>query len=853
MHLFLPPACGALAALALTLCAPPGAPAQDLRETLPRHLPPAARSQDLAVADLDRDGRLDVLRACIGPNELLLGDGHARFGPGGPSLGGIDSQTRRLVAFDADGDGDLDLFQCDFVIPRLLAQTAQGFVDVSLAQLPLGFFDVQDAAVGDVDRDGDPDLALAVDFAASQLWLNDGIGNFARAAAARFPSPAFDAGRAVRLVDLDGDGDLDAVLAVAAGPLRLLANDGTGSFTDVSAARAAGPGNDTWSLAAVDLDRDGDQDLVLGRNGTDELWLNDGTGAFTASPAAHLPARFARTLALAAADVDGDGDQDLARAGVEYGELLLNDGTGRFTLAPGALPALPGWTTGLTARDLDGDGDTDLLIARPFDRDRLLLGDGRGGFLDAQRADLAEDERAGLAVALGDLDGDGRLEVAIGADGPDALELQVSGGRFVPSPSFWPGTDATTGIAFARVDADPHLDLVRAGFGTPGEVLFGDGAGGFVPPPPGAGPWPPAAAGDFTRALLVADLDGDGDVDAVLGNLGPDRLLRGDGLGSFTVAPAGVWPVDAAATTALAAADVDGDGRRDVVLARDGSRNAIYLATSAGAFVDASATWLPPDTDATQAVLAFDADADGDSDLLFGGDAGLRLFRNDRTPPLVETTATATPPAGASGSLRVTSLAALDEDNDGDLDVVVGREDGAFLWRNDGSGRFAAAGALTDPGARVAALAAGDVDGDGDTDLALASGDGRARLLRNGARELATPFAARVGRPFTIEVTARQAAPPGGSLAIVWLALGPAAVPIALPPFGTLRLDPATLATLTSLQLPAGASRALDLPVPAAPALAGLSVFAQALVLHDPATAASWRFTREAAGTFAAN
>ncbi|MEL6773076.1 MAG: FG-GAP-like repeat-containing protein, partial [Bacteroidota bacterium] len=189
----------------------------------------------------------------------------------------------------------------------------------------------------------------------------------------------------------DGDDDLDLFVGNE-NDNALLLNDGTGVFTDVTATNLpASTPVETRKATFADVDGDDDLDVYLSnvfflfqRDPQDRLWLNDGTGVFTDVTAANLPASTATNLDAKFLDVDGDDDLDLITHGVGQAvpvRLYTNDGTGVFTDATDALlPTLP-TTDGLALEvaDFDGDERLDLFIGNRGQVDRLLLRDPNVG------------------------------------------------------------------------------------------------------------------------------------------------------------------------------------------------------------------------------------------------------------------------------------------------------------------------------------------------------------------------------------------------------------------------------------------------------------------------------------------
>ena len=337
------------------------------------------------------------------------------------------------------------------------------------------------AALGDLDGDGDIDLVTAgLDGSGSasgsvptEVWLNDGSGTFTKAQSIT----GYDV-RALALGDLDGDGDLDLVLGVerdAAGTSsanRIYLNDGSGAFADSGLALGSA---ETFGVAVGDLDGDGKLDLFFGNYGDsnppDEVWFNASSGGslqFTASTQA-FPNR--STSAVAIGDLDGDGDLDLV---LGFGRnsypstgpdtVWLNDGNGWFTDTGQSLGN--GRTIQLALGDLDGDGDLDLVQLHDGSRaDYAYLNDGNGQFgSPVQVADTTMDTK-GLAV--GDVDGDGDLDLLVTDYGPSADSRVYlndgTGQAFVDSGQRLTGTFSTYAM-LGDLDGDGDLDAVLVGY-----------------------------------------------------------------------------------------------------------------------------------------------------------------------------------------------------------------------------------------------------------------------------------------------------------------------------------------------------------------------------------------------------
>ena len=173
------------------------------------------------------------------------------------------------------------------------------------------------------------------------------------------------------------------------------------------------------------------------------------------------------------------------------------------------------------------------------------------------------------AVALGDVDGDGDLDMVVGngSGGANELLLNSGDGTFVAASAFPGGSADTYAVALGDVDGDGDLDMVVGNnWGGSNELLLNSGDGTFV----AASAFP--GGSEYTYAVALGDVDGDGDLDMVVGNnfdmvvgnYGANELLLNSGDGTFVAASA--FPGGSAYTNAVALGDVDGDGDLDMVV-----------------------------------------------------------------------------------------------------------------------------------------------------------------------------------------------------------------------------------------------------------------------------------------------
>jgi hypothetical protein len=320
-----------------------------------------------------------------------------------------------------------------------------------------------DVSLGDLDGDGDLDAFVANDMRAevgSEVWLNDGHGVFTQS------QQELGYGMGLDLGDLDGDGDLDAFIVSWDEPGRVWLNDGIGLFAETGQNLGEKGG---WDVTLGDLDRDGDLDALIAHERADTIWFNDGKGAFRAS---EQTLGKSYTAAASLADVDRDGDLDALTVGwSEPGRVWQNDGQGVFTdsgqtLSPGHIHM-----HGMTVGDLTGDGAPDTVLAGY--PNQMWFNDGSGAFRESgQNLGYA----AGDTAALGDLDGDGDLDIylAVGdvGDAYDKIYLNDGQGHMKNSDLVL-GKEFSTGVGLGDLDGDGDIDI----FVTHGKLGQANGGG----------------------------------------------------------------------------------------------------------------------------------------------------------------------------------------------------------------------------------------------------------------------------------------------------------------------------------------------------------------------------------------
>ena len=327
------------------------------------------------------------------------------------------------------------------------------------------------------------------------------------------------------MADLDGDGQLDLVQP-ANGEVRIYWNKG-GTF-EAAAADAIPDLGDGWTAQALpgDFDGDGRTEIFLlgGGSRNNVLLMHKTSRSFEISDDA-VPSRGGDGASAVALDLDGNGTLDVVLTGataptngdpsVRYAALLINDGTGRLGDQSPARLAAPELTPyGVGAGDIDGDGYPDLFFSGEGALHRLLLNDGHGVFRDAPPDALPElPDPHGRIPALGDLDGDGKVDVFLPSTDANIVLRNDGTGRLFDDTAFVLGATPGAGHSATIVDLDLDTlpDVVVANPGGRIGVYRNDGAGRLFDY--GGSLVPIGPARSDALSVSAGDVDGDGDPD----------------------------------------------------------------------------------------------------------------------------------------------------------------------------------------------------------------------------------------------------------------------------------------------------------------------------------------------------
>ena len=338
-----------------------------------------------------------------------------------------------------------------------------------------------DGQVIDIDKDGDLDMILAMEFQSNIILINDGKGQLIDESGQRFPKDRHDS-EDIAIADFDGDGDYDIVFVSEDDQTNeYYENKGNATFEAINGKiPVKGTSN---AIETLDLDGDDDMDLIIGNSGQNVILINN-QGTFVNETASRLPVNAFTTQDIELGDIDLDGDLDLLEGNETFNRLLINNGKGFFTYEENRLPKVDDQTRDADFGDVDGDGDLDIIFSNVDfggfgdPQNRLLLNDGKGFFEDVTASRLPKTNFRTVDSDFVDLDDDGDLDLLCGNrfNGMSMMVLINDGQArfsdkttdFLPAMNIYPFD-----FQVADFNKDGKKDLYLCGFRGEDILIFG--------------------------------------------------------------------------------------------------------------------------------------------------------------------------------------------------------------------------------------------------------------------------------------------------------------------------------------------------------------------------------------------
>jgi hypothetical protein len=724
-------------------------------------------SSTAVAGDIDSDGDLDmVVGSWYGQSRVYYNDGTGIFTATAKGIfGGAHDLTNSVAAGDMNHDGRLDIVVGNSFGPSLVylqhkdgtfaRQTGVCGQSDDIRCFDQGEHSTQAVAIADINRDGYPDIVAAKN-RQSAVHLNNGTGYFTATVERRF-APESQYLASVAVADVNGDQKLDIVAGAPFEQSAVYLQVNGGFSTNVSCDQInqvwclnSPDSNDFDSVAAGDVDGNGDADIVVGGPGGG-VFINqrgqipngsapfaweegqssssilslgdmDGDGSLDTvtkvgtqnavilrrqGPELTIPFDSAWRAALVVADVNGDAALDIVAIGqAEASRVYLNDSHGVLPVSAtfGAAPI-----TSIALTDLDIDAKDDPMY--------LVTGDNVGSQLQLYRADVNNDRELetittlpplpmpndGIpgrisSVAMGDMNGDRKVDIVasrVGTGFPVHNSILVyrgdGAGNFAQQLPF-EVAGGVQSIALGDVNYDGYLDVITAVTQGQSRIYLNNRNGGFGTAPGLVKNF--GLATDNFQSIVLADIDADGSLDIVAGNTYDGRFNRqsqvffNDGAGGFDNSETFGGGQDAIA--AIAVADMNRDGALDIVAGNMGQPSVIYYQQSGGTFyADVVDDCFEPPTsvrcygDAEDEITSLaTGDFNGDKivDLVVGlGNDQSRIYLGDKRGPFIASRLL----DHGDSNLQTAALTVGDVNRDGAPDVVAGRSRGpAAIYLN---------------------------------------------------------------------------------------------------------------------------------------------------------------------------
>jgi hypothetical protein len=658
----------------------------------------------IAVGDFNNDGRQDLAVANFWTNTVgvLLGNGDGTFAPQKTYSTDVDSNPYSIAVGDFNNDSRLDI-----AVANLWANNVGvllGYGDGTFANqttYPTGdAYNPHWVAIGDFNNDSRPDIAVA------NLWMNKvgvllGYGDGTFVSQTTYSTGVYSYPYSVSIGDFNNDGRPDiAVANFGTGNVGVLLGYGDGTFASQTTYQT-GYGSGPAGVAVGDFNNDSRPDIAVANAWANNVGvlLGNGDGTFP-----FLLCNYeidSHPSSVAVGDFNNDSRLDIAFAnsGSDNVGILLGYGDGQFSshmIYPTGCQSHP---NSIILDDFNNDNRLDIVVSN-FGTGNvgILLGNGNGTFA-SQTTYSTDANSQPYSVAVGDFNNDSRLDIAVANLGTNNVGILFGygDGTFANQTTYSTSDDSyPKAVAIGDFNNDGRLDIIIANFGASNiGVLFGYGDGTFRDQEIFS-----TGVYSFPQTVAVGDFNNDSNLDIAVGNSQYNEeiilVLLGNGNGNFS--NSGKYKTGLLSDpSSVVVGDFNNDSRLDIAVANKGTNNlGIFYGYGNGTF-SSQTTYSTENSSDPTSVAVGDFNNDHQTDVVVAnyGTSTVGIFLAFSNASFVETTTLST---GSAAHPRAIALG--DFTNDGQIDIAVANfgtqnigilrryENGSFLMQTAYSADF---------------------------------------------------------------------------------------------------------------------------------------------------------------------
>jgi hypothetical protein len=625
----------------------------------------AINLRDVYIADLDNDGKPDVLSASYGDNKIAWykNNGNGTIDTTQKVISPYINGAHSVYAADLDNDGDNDVISASLADGYVFWHKNNGDGTFAARTIIANFPGAANVMAADFDNDGDIDVVANSSTSKKVVWFSNNLGSFS---GEKLISSTMGStfGDSMTLGDIDNDGDTDIAIADGINTVAWYKNNNGASFT--LAKNITTTASSPRTVNSSDFDNDGDKDIIVGSYTDNTITLYENTGADISTTKKSINTNAVNVVALHTNDLDKDGDIDILS--VNYGAhsiALLENKKSKANININAPKSIINSHINapysVYSADLDNDGDMDIVSGSANDNKVAWYANNGNNTFSAQK--IITTNAINLRdVYIADLDNDGKPDVLSASYGDNKIAWYKNNGNGTIDTTqkvISPYINGAHSVYAADLDNDGDNDVISASLAD-GYVFWhknnGDGtfaARTIIANFPGA------------ANVMAADFDNDGDIDVVANSSTSKKVVWfSNNLGSFSGEKLISSTMGSTFGDSMTLGDIDNDGDTDIAIA-DGINTVAWYKNNNGASFTLAKN-ITTTASSPRTVNSSDFDNDGDKDIIVGSytDNTITLYEN--TGADISTTKKSI----NTNAVNVVALHTNDLDKDGDIDIL---------------------------------------------------------------------------------------------------------------------------------------------------------------------------------------